>query len=1362
MKLIKIAMKEFLLPTVALMASLSAAQAQYFTPGNLAVVQMGTAAQPAGADGEPVSLVQFTPAGVQVGTPLTLPSTGANAFILDNSATEGFMTLSGNGAYLVLGGYNTNIQTTNSIANFTSTNIYRAVATVDGYGNFALPITNSHIYSTYNLRGAVSDGLGNFWVSGSGGTGATIANGEIGIVYVGSSNLETNVTVTETGTGNERCLNLYNNTLYLSTGSGSGLYGRGIYMVSNSASGGIMTNTGSTANNTNILQTGSTSGPYDFIINAAGTIAYVAEDNLGGIIKFTSTGLPGALWVSNYTISALTPGAPAADTNAEAVTADFTQNPPVIYATTGEGVGDRLIQIVDNGPTSTATLLATAPAGAIYRGVRFVPASYPVISTPPVAAGVDAGQTASFSVGVTGTPPFTYQWYSNNVAIPLATNSSLNLLNPNIGQSGTQIYVAVSNSVGGASSTPVTLTVSPPGPPANIVVTPGSQTINAGATATFTASVVGAPQLYYGWTQNGIPLTDSGNISGSATATLTITGAVAANDGSYEVLVTNSLGYGSNAISATLQVVDPAIETGPMGATNLPGAAGPVLSVTATGSGTLTYQWYSNNVAITGANSSTYTVPSSGSTTQASYTVTVSNGSGNSTTSAATVVSFTPVLLWDGFNYPNGNLVTNGPWTDINGSNPELVINNRVQVAQTNATTDIITPLSSQQSGQVMWVSFTINMTTLPTNAGGVYFANLADTNFGFVGRIFALTSNAFPGTYRLGIGDESGDYSSATHTGGPSKVMPLDMAPGIDYQVVYMYDDANAYGQLWVNPSSTSDVNSGYTTDTGSTSLPLANFNLRQRQGEGIMTLDNLLVSLDYAGVGSGFAVVATNVPALPVIGFQPVGTTNYSGDNWTMEVAASGMGLTYSWALNNTPLSDDGVTIIGSATPTLSLANLSSASVGTYTVTVQNSVGPTVSSPTIVSVNSTLTLPIVSVLPTSVSTAVGSSATFTASATGTGPLSYQWFYYNGTAYTQLQDGTIAGTTISGSQTSVLTLSGFGTNATGGYVVKVTGGAGTTPSLPAQLTVVPPASVSISFLRSLINPTTYAVSDGTTLYNVTGTITTRTNLTSGNTASYYLQDSTGGINLFVTFGSAFRPNLGDVVTATGVASSYGDNLEIDVDDSNPQQVYSVLTNSDGSAMTNALPAPIVFPWGYQTVNEPFTVTNIEGSVIMLTNAYFTNTGTFASGVTYNVFSHPNGGGISYPLYLSAQVTDAGIPGQSIVGQPIPPFAYSITGPIAQASASVYEIELTSYAQIVSAPPPAAPAAAALSGTGKTNLTLSWTSVPYNYSYSILYSTNVTGPYQSLASGFTFTNTLGAFTDVHRTNSARFYQITTP
>ena len=182
----------------------------------------------------------------------------------------------------------------------------------------------------------------------------------------------------------------------------------------------------------------------------------------------------------------------------------------------------------------------------------------------------------------------------------------------------------------------------------------------------------------------------------------------------------------------------------------------------------------------------------------ASYSVIVSNSLGNWITSSATVVSFTPVLLSDTFSYPNGNLFgdAGSPWIDINGTNPELVTNGRVQISENNATTDAQSLFSTPESGQVMWASFIINLSTLPSNPGGVYFANLEDTNFGFYGRIFVLTSNqpgftpnispvAFPGTYRLGIANGQGDSTGSLST-GPTAVVPLDLAPGIDYQVVF------------------------------------------------------------------------------------------------------------------------------------------------------------------------------------------------------------------------------------------------------------------------------------------------------------------------------------------------------------------------------------------------------------------------------------------------------------------------------------------------------------------------------------------------------------------------------------------------
>jgi hypothetical protein len=85
-------------------------------------------------------------------------------------------------------------------------------------------------------------------------------------------------------------------------------------------------------------------------------------------------------------------------------------------------------------------------------------AAAPSISQQPTSATVTAGQTASFTVQATGAAPLTYQWFMNGTAVGTNSNTYA-VIQTTSGQSGAQIYVAVTSASGTAASTTVTLTV---------------------------------------------------------------------------------------------------------------------------------------------------------------------------------------------------------------------------------------------------------------------------------------------------------------------------------------------------------------------------------------------------------------------------------------------------------------------------------------------------------------------------------------------------------------------------------------------------------------------------------------------------------------------------------------------------------------------------------------------------------------------------------------------------------------------------------------------------------------------------------------------------------------------------------------
>ena len=89
--------------------------------------------------------------------------------------------------------------------------------------------------------------------------------------------------------------------------------------------------------------------------------------------------------------------------------------------------------------------------------------------------------------------------------------------------------------------------------PPSIATQPVSQSVNSGATVTFTVSAAGSGPLNYQWRKGGTNLLNGGAMSGATGATLTITGLVVGDAGNYDVLVSNSVGTAtSNPASLTV------------------------------------------------------------------------------------------------------------------------------------------------------------------------------------------------------------------------------------------------------------------------------------------------------------------------------------------------------------------------------------------------------------------------------------------------------------------------------------------------------------------------------------------------------------------------------------------------------------------------------------------------------------------------------------------------------------------------------------------------------------------------------------------------------------------------------------------
>lgn len=352
------------------------AHAAAISPGDLVVYRVGTGSASLTNAANAVFLDEYNPTTHALVQSIALPTSvsGSNKMLTASgtATSEGELTISPDGKYLALTGYNAALGTTGpsggSIANSTSADVPRTVGIVDvstGAINTSTALTDSAIGGN-NIRSAVTTDGASIWLGGAAGGVRYTTLGSTASNQISSS--FTNV----------REVDVFGGQLYVSAGASSLRLG--------AVGTNLPTNSGQTITNLPGLPTSSGSfyGFYfaDLSPSVAGLDTLYVSDDSTGIRKYS---LVGGTWNSNGVVGT------AADAY-RGLTATVSSGIVSLFATrkggSGATGGGELVSLSDNGgynasfSSSTFTTIATASANTAFRGVAYVPVSAAPVPVP--------------------------------------------------------------------------------------------------------------------------------------------------------------------------------------------------------------------------------------------------------------------------------------------------------------------------------------------------------------------------------------------------------------------------------------------------------------------------------------------------------------------------------------------------------------------------------------------------------------------------------------------------------------------------------------------------------------------------------------------------------------------------------------------------------------------------------------------------------------------------------------------------------------------------------------------------------------------------------------------------------------------
>ena len=675
----------------------------------------------------------------------------------------------------------------------------------------------------------------------------------------------------------------------------------------------------------------------------------------------------------------------------------------------------------------------------------------PTITSAPTNKTICSGSSTSFSVTATGAG-LTYQWrkgstnLTNTGNISGATSSTLTINPATSSDAATTYNVIVSGTCSPSdTSSNASLTVNTV---TAITTAPTNQTVCSGSSAGFTVTAAGTA-LTYQWRKGNTNLTNTGNISGATSASLTINPATSADAATtYNVIVSGTCSNDTSSnVSLTINGV-PTITTAPTNKTICSGNS-TGFTVTATGAG-LTYQWRKGNTNLTntgnisGATSSSLTInPATSADAANNYNVIVSGtcspsdtssnvsltvntapvitaGPANQSVCLGSSANFTVTATGTGLTYQwrkgSTNLTNTG---NISGATSASLTINPATIANAASNYNVIVSGTCSPSDTSSNVSLTVNtapaITTGPTNqtvcsgssanftvtatgTGLTYQWRKGSTDLTNTGNISGATSASLtinPATiadaannYNVIVSgtcssDTSSNVSLTINTAPVITVNPFDETVCIDGSTSFTVKATGSGLTYQWRKGSTILNNAGKISGATSATLIITNINALDEA-----TDYNVIVSGTCSPADtSANASLTVNSPAAIVT--PPANQTVCEGSAVSLTVGATGSGLTYQWRKGTTNIVNGG-NISGANTATLVLNPVTLADEATnYNVLINGSCSQFVSTVNVyLMVNAK---PRITTQPATQSGCIGGSETFWVVAQGTS-ISYQW----------------------------------------------------------------------------------------------------------------------------------------------------------------------------------------------------------------------------------------------------------------------------------------------------------------------------------------------------------------------------------